>query len=326
MASATWSASPPPARRKRDRGDRHAAAVRITSPARREREHVAGDGLRGRITSACAERTTGGAWACRCTTHHLRLRGENWPEPSVVPPRAASPPPARRERTAVTVHHVGERITSACAERTTRRTPRESPSAHHLRLRGENTARPSPAGLIYASPPPARRELGQRGELLPLGRITSACAERTPGPPTSPPATAHHLRLRGENRIEAIMRGPKNASPPPARRERQVLALACGRHRITSACAERTAPSPGPWPVRPHHLRLRGENIDQSCPGGVDDASPPPARREREFAADDAGPRRITSACAERTRPRRWPRARAAHHLRLRGENSPDRK
>ena len=76
------------------------------------------------------------------------------------------------------------------------------------------------------------------------------------------------------------------------------------------------------WPGSdPHHLRLRGENTPIATADNVIAASPPPARREHHHRRDGDVARRITPACAERTRgPRELTRARS-HHLRLRGEN-----
>ena len=174
-----------------------------------------------------------------------------------------------------------------------------------------------------APPPPARREHRAQREACPMGRTTSACAERTLESRASRITGAHHLRLRGEN--ERVLRSMPvfRAPPPPARREPAPAAVPESALRTTSACAERTRPAPQAARTSPHHLRLRGENETACHSRHWSIAPPPPARRElvRQRLPGEYG--RTTSACAERTARWRWRPRRPPHHLRLRGENIP---
>ena len=333
--------------RLRGENDRGRVAVRRDGgsppPARRELTGSDAPAFATRITSACAERTSRLNSASSPVADHLRLRGENTRMGKALATTIGSPPPARRERVLRAPTRQADRITSACAERTCGRTLQHPVRADHLRLRGENLRPSSPFALTSGSPPPARRERADARRPGPGMRITSACAERTkatkdglmkqygsppparrePGP-TCPPGSngADHPRLRGENQVAGVAGPSAGGSPPPARREPRRPRRGRRRLRITSACAERT------WRARvaavndTDHLRLRGENTEYGFAMTGRPGSPPPARRERRRRLRRTETVRITSACAERTRPHTAASRYPSDHLRLRGENA----
>ncbi len=248
-------------------------------PARRARRRMLLSPRRGRITSACAESTSQATGFLPWPTDHLRLRGEHRWWRRRLSLRAGSPPPARRARGWLE--------------------PVALPLLDHLRLRGEHPALQESVRDRSGSPPPARRALHRRRPGRPEQRITSACAESTPGPCRAAAEAADHLRLRGEH--AAVTRRSRRTpdhlrlrgehveaalclfvgagSPPPARRAPQHHFPEGAKIRITSACAESTSPASKQQLAGSDHLRLRGEHEHRSAGAWRTTGSPPPARR-----------------------------------------------
>ncbi len=181
----------------------------------------------------------------------------------------------------------------------------------------------SDEGARYGSPPLARRgPLGHAQHAGPV-RLTSARAERTSGISARRLWTSAHLRSRGEDSTTAIHRPRRCGSPPLARRGQRRGDRGEQVVRLTSARAERTAGPRFPMINTPAHLRSRGEDDAEGGERVVDAGSPPLARRGRHGIDCDRFRRRLTSARAERTCPRRQRPARSAAHLRSRGEDGP---
>jgi hypothetical protein len=141
---------------------------------------------------------------------------------------------------------------------------------------------PDVAMSPHCGPPPlARRDLKDAINEALRDWTASARAERTQGRRTPGPASADHLRSRGEN-ITAVSAQIGDVGPPLlARRERRPGQPRRLRLRTTSARAERTDRENNP------HRRSNGPL--------------PLARREPGAHRPHWRPRRTTSACAERT-------------------------
>ncbi len=153
--------------------------------------------------------------------------------------------------------------------------------------------------------------------------ITPACAGRTSLGWLSMCGRWDHPRVRGENVVFDRPPGVHRGSPPRARGEHRRPSLACHPHRITPACAGRTAPLVGTNIRNSDHPRVRGENVAglgflDPVPG-----SPPRARGERHCRPRKHRKMGITPACAGRTIRRLVPGTPPWDHPRVRGENHP---
>ena len=192
------------------------------------------------IPSACAEQTGGATELPICPRDHLRVCGADDTTDTPFSKVVGSPPRVRSRRRQQNRHDAGRRITSACAEQTSPRSPSGNPRRDHLRVCG---ADPLAVGVGHASEgspprvrsrrPPVQPPTAQRG-------ITSACAEQTPLPRTSACRRWDHLRVCGADLQIAVGMGLLTGSPPRVRSRLGLQRHQHARRRITSACAEQT--------------------------------------------------------------------------------------
>ena len=114
-----------------------------------------------------------------------------------------------------------------------------------------------------------------------------------------------HPRMRGEDRKVRLFQQLNQGSPPHAR-GRRVGGVGEGRLRVD-------------------HPRMRGEDIQQIILGFDALGSPPHARGRHHVSLGGLGVRRITPACAGKTRRVRGRVRHVPDHPRMRGEDiSPD--
>ena len=151
-----------------------------------------------------------------------------------------SPPHARgRLKLEVTKDPI-TRITPACAGKTSWSRPGTSTARDHPRLRGEDRRRRKVACMIHGSPPPARGRRGFGEWRRRRGRITPACAGKTPSLFRDTIRGMDHPRMRGEDRRLVPINTTKRGSPPHARGRRHSGDGGESTAWITPACAGKT--------------------------------------------------------------------------------------
>ena len=274
------------------------------------------------ITSACAEQTGGATELPICPRDHLRVCGADDTTDTPFSKVVGSPPRVRSRRRQQNRHDAGRRITSACAEQTSPRSPSGNPRRDHLRVCG---ADPLAVGVGHASegsPPRVRsRPLFQEPQLVVDG-ITSACAEQTCRSPWAWDCSRDHLRVCGADSFMGACPFRRGGSPPRVRSRLGLQRHQHARRRITSACAEQTS-TPTPTSTRHRdHLRVCGADNALGAAGVVTLGSPPRVRSRPQRPDLHIGPRGITSACAEQTRAPCPPPARSWDHLRVCGADT----
>ena len=133
-------------------------------------------------------------------------------------------------------------------------------------------------------------------------RITPACAGKTPSTAFCHAGRADHPRVCGENLIYTAYRALSSGSPPRVRGKLQHSFECAHVYRITPACAGKTCRFLPASSSCADHPRVCGENWRRSRRPTSRDGSPPRVRGKR--CADGAlrRPRRITPACAGKTR------------------------
>ena len=171
------------------------------------------------------------------------------------------PPHARRRDE---LGHASSRIlgiTSACAEKRSRRRSSLRPPRNYLRMRGEESKRAFCGYSMRELPPHARRRarLGAKGP--PALGITSACAEKSYRRARGSCRPGNYLRMRGEE-FHLIVKHPiPQELPPHARRRDVIYTDGKSEERITSACAEKRPTGAYTTPVTWNYLRMRGEEL-----------------------------------------------------------------
>ena len=173
------------------------------------------------------------------------------------------------------------RITSACAEQTRRRNPREGQTTDHLRVCGADLENSNVFASLFGSPPRVRSRLFDAKAINPPDGITSACAEQTWRRSLRPSVFWDHLRVCGAD-FDGSQSGDWTAGSPPRVRSRlRTVRVGPAHGGITSACAEQTGVE--------EHFGL----LYQGSPPRV--RSRPGQPLARDFTLG------ITSACAEQT-------------------------
>ena len=175
----------------------------------------------------------------RCQAHP-RMRGEDKSTIAHARLPNGSPPHARGRHKQSFQGDGDVRLTPACAGKTLTSTGRNWKPTAHPRMRGEDVSRPSPSRFTFGSPPHARGRLRPRQRRMALDRLTPACAGKTPGTNTAPPANPAHPRMRGEDGGIAVFGSGIDGSPPHARGRHGSLRRLVLRPRLTPACAGKT--------------------------------------------------------------------------------------
>ena len=191
-------------------------------PHARGRHRVAPRRARqGRITPACAGKTSRARSGDRLGVDHPRMRGEDAPTELSQGLRRGSPPHARGRHRLVNLAGMRRRITPACAGKTTATSKTPCGCWDHPRMRGEDPLNTKENTMHTGSPPHAR---GRRIARHPMGRrrrITPACAGKTDSPETPPRDLADHPRMRGEDFGARPGMAQRTGSPPHARGRRR---------------------------------------------------------------------------------------------------------
>ena len=240
------------------------APVRGSPPHARGRPATGSDETGDtRITPACAGKTARAA-PSRCPhPDHPRMRGEDHGPPAEALICHGSPPHARGRLVLVVGFELGERITPACAGKTSERSEESLDIPDHPRMRGEDRSVVRLAQVQAGSPPHARGRLRAGVDRGAASRITPACA--------------------GKTRFEAKDDASNAGSPPHARGRRRRALHWHQPDGITPACAGKT------------------RRLDENEKGTH--GSPPHARGRRVAEAALSDTKGITPACAGKTVP-----------------------
>ena len=134
-----------------------------------------------------------------------------------------------------------DRITPACAGKTTASPCTECRRADHPRMRGEDALHYYPVVEHIGSPPHARGRLIMTALLTLTRRITPACAGKTSYRIRERTTQGDHPRMRGEDTARIPANTPATGSPPHARGRRDGGNISSHRQRITPACAGKTS-------------------------------------------------------------------------------------
>ena len=147
--------------------------------ARGRRRHLRDEHERLRITPACAGKTNASTADPKCSQDHPRMRGEDVRGRLARCTKLGSPPHAR-----------GRLILS---------TQDLDADLDHPRMRGEDSSGGEATGDDVGSPPHARGRPVRRARPTTRGRITPACAGKTPSLLERLIVFADHPRMRGED-------------------------------------------------------------------------------------------------------------------------------
>ena len=257
----------------------------------------------GRITPACAGKTSRRPGGRRSATDHPRMRGEDAIQFQNHRGPYGSPPHARGRQPSFPEERTMGRITPACAGKTAPEQNLGQLSRDHPRMRGEDSTTGRATPCRTGSPPHARGRLPNGGVgVRPL---------------------RDHPRMRGEDPTTTCRLVQRRGSPPHARGRRAKAAEARLRERITPACAGKTFEAHAQPPGKPDHPRMRGEDIWPAKMDTFVSGSPPHARGRRNGLVCCNGSFRITPACAGKTKVHGALQCRDADHPRMRGEDRP---
>ena len=137
---------------------------------------------------------------------------------------------------------VVERITPACAGKTTVKNVLKPFTQDHPRVCGENLSTIFCSSFCGGSPPRVRGKL-YNGRVVTLrARITPACAGKTSRFPLLYISNRDHPRVCGENLLSHTFSETLPGSPPRVRGKRGYMDPDPHRVGITPACAGKTHP------------------------------------------------------------------------------------
>ena len=214
-------------------------------------------------------------------------------------------------------------ITPACAGRRSGQCFQTARHTDHPRVCGEKLGRCRARRREAGSPPRVRGEAPNARTTRDDRRITPACAGRRRPACGGEHPCKDHPRVRGEKSGGVMQSSVVLGSPPRARGE---VFKSSGRDvffGITPACAGRSSTGKCRSSKTGDHPRVRGEKLPESTRRTACEGSPPRARGEGANIAPHTARKRITPACAGRSRPCRRTRLSAQDHPRVRGEKLP---
>ena len=161
----------------------------------------------------------------RALEDHPRVCGENPSREKYLPAAVGSPPRVRGKRAARERMLGIQRITPACAGKTSSSTAPSLSQQDHPRVCGENMIKSEVVRVTWGSPPRVR---GKRTGWRPSeveDRITPACAGKTPAPLWQKRHGWDHPRVCGENLHRRAYDSHPRGSPPRVRGKPQVQRL-----------------------------------------------------------------------------------------------------
>ena len=250
------------------------------------------------------------------------MRGEDFATAEALVAAVGSPPHARGRRSPGSSTEGRRRITPACAGKTTWLPGCYQQIGDHPRMRGEDHPGRHPSGIHEGSPPHARgRPVSGAGDYA-EERITPACAGKTIVSLPVAPQQKDHPRMRGEDPIVPLQSLAPYGSPPHARGRLQHLRSGLLLHRITPACAGKTAMDNAFADGGEDHPRMRGEDSREKNTQTYIMGSPPHARGRLSGMAASLRSWRITPACAGKTIGRPFTKPTYMDHPRMRGEDT----
>ena len=170
-------------------------------------------------------------------------------------------------------------------------------------MRGEDRGHVGLADKNMGSPPHARGRLKSRCPPLCIGGITPACAGKTSMKRLHVEKSGDHPRMRGEDRDWLVCCNGSFGSPPHARGRPKCRIFQRSQPRITPACAGKTRFAPSREVRWRDHPRMRGEDYNNNSASMQNAGSPPHARGRPSNLDIFIHVRRITPACAGKTRP-----------------------
>ena len=154
----------------------------------------------GRITPACAGKTSGGLKREVERKDHPRVCGENGANMNFENRREGSPPRVRGKPQHFPLMPYRLGITPACAGKTNVPQKFIRFVQDHPRVCGENIEFGSPPIVAEGSPPRVRGKPYASGQVDTVTRITPACAGKTTYCNVARKETRDHPRVCGENR------------------------------------------------------------------------------------------------------------------------------
>ena len=247
--------------------------------------------------------------------------GENTAALPAPPPFHGSPPRVRGKRNKVVTSTSDQRITPACAGKTSCKVLFLPSSSDHPRVCGENASNTASGAPYCGSPPRVRGKLHNKDIMKQLSRITPACAGKTGREHGNSKAVADHPRVCGENRASMQRILPWLGSPPRVRGKLLVTSYLGLDVRITPACAGKTQDNHDMRTLWADHPRVCGENpaarASVPCSGG----SPPRVRGKHRALYLPINYARITPACAGKTTASPAQICPTPDHPRVCGEN-----
>ena len=193
-----------------------------------------------RITPACAGKTKLGFYWKIYGEDHPRVCGENDKAARIMPVQPGSPPRVRGKRFSNLRLEAKDRITPACAGKTTLASSISCFTQDHPRVCGENGFSMTLAILKRGSPPRVRGKPFARSRLLFVFGITPACAGKTNPELRYSRGEEDHPRVCGENTDSPNPQTPQPGSPPRVRGTPRIFSMGVAPPGITPACAGKT--------------------------------------------------------------------------------------
>ena len=218
--------------------------------------------------------------------------------------RAWDHPRVCGEKSCMTGIFSANRITPACAGRSGGGHSRRAAFWDHPRVCGEKSPRQGEPPDRRGSPPRVRGEAWRTGLRCIRPWITPACAGRRASRRALSSSSRDHPRVCGEKKYAAQVEVLKWGSPPRVRGEVGEKSDGSYSGRITPACAGRSYAAAQHRKEAGDHPRVCGEKL-RAYPRAVKvKGSPPRVRGEGRLSDSRRCNRRITPACAGRSRPR----------------------
>ena len=189
------------------------------------------------ITPACAGKRDANGNPCDCGRDHPRVCGEKFFCRSLAAVTRGSPPRVRGKVTLLYALADKERITPACAGKSTAEPRLRITTGDHPRVCGEKCHSLFLAASAEGSPPRVRGKAFDAGKLIPVYGITPACAGKSVCVAHTVAAFRDHPRVCGEKTLSRTTGAAQWGSPPRVRGKALMRDISTEGFRITPACA-----------------------------------------------------------------------------------------
>ena len=216
-----------------------------------------------------------------------------------------SPPRVREKLNAMFIEITNNRITPACAGKTSRNGSDGTGDWDHPRVCGKNGPLMGGSDSCQGSPPRVREKPVPSEPLREPNRITPACAGKTMLSGIAQCGYWDHPRVCGKNGYKSMLATPESGSPPRVR-EKPVRCLHEPRRGgITPACAGKTDTILYMTVPNEDHPRVCGKNAKADYDAKLSAGSPPRVREKLRPVIKLSVTVGITPACAGKT-PSKW--------------------